>query len=54
MKSIVLVAHDNKKKDIVEWGNFNESAFKILSVCNRNHRKKNNPKNPVEYKFTKL
>ena len=31
MKTIALVAHDNKKKDMVEWCNFNKGT---LSQCN--------------------
>ncbi len=32
MKSIALVAHDNKKKDIVEWCDFNKGTLSKYSV----------------------
>ncbi len=33
MKTIALVAHDNKKKDIVEWCDFNKGTLSQFSLC---------------------
>ena len=32
MKSIALVAHDNKKKDIVEWCDFNKGTLSNFTL----------------------
>jgi len=32
MKTIALVAHDNKKKDIVEWSDFNKEMLSHFSL----------------------
>lgn len=32
-RNIVLVAHDAKKKDMVEWARFNKEALKGFSIC---------------------
>jgi len=33
MKTIALVAHDNKKKDIVEWCDFNKGTLSQFCLC---------------------
>jgi len=33
MKNIALVAHDNKKQDIVEWCNFNKGTLSHYCLC---------------------
>jgi len=33
MKNIALVAHDNKKKDLVEWCDFNKGTLSQYCLC---------------------
>ena len=37
-KKIALIAHDNKKKDLIEWATYNKSFSKTQASCHRNHR----------------
>ena len=41
IKNIALVAHDNKKKDLMEWAAFNKESLckpvQTSSVCHRHY-----------------
>ena len=33
MKRIALIAHDNKKKDIIEWAEYNKNILSRFELC---------------------
>ena len=52
-KKIALVAHDNKKRDLVEWAKFNRVLLAHHQrLCHRHHRR--NPGTGAWHEITKL
>lgn len=38
-KKVALVAHDNKKRDLVEWAKYNQVLLGHHKICNGDNRR---------------